>query len=163
MTSWVLAPIDAGINLALTSGAHTLRYFRPRGAILRENADLRRQVRDLSRENSMLREAAQQNVALRQALGLRNSIAFRSIAAEVIARQESTWFDTATINRGRSSGVAKGDAVVNHLGIVGQVVAADEFTSEVVAVSDQNSAVGAMVQPSRSSGILRGQGAIIRC
>ncbi len=158
MTSWVLAPVNVGINFALTSGARAVRYFRPRGAILRENAELRRQVRDLNRENASLREAARQNVALRRALGLRGSMAFKSIAAEVIAREESTWFDTATINRGRSSGVAKGDAAVNHLGIVGQVVAVDEFTSEVVALSDQNSAVGAMVQSSRSSGILRGQG-----
>ena len=112
MTSCVLASVSFAANLVLTSGSHAVRNFRPRSSILRENAQLRRQVRDLLLENAALREAAQQNAALRNELGLAKSVAYRSITAKVISRKESTWFDTATIDRGRSSGIAKGDAVV---------------------------------------------------
>ena len=159
MVSTVLMPFSAGVRYVVVAAQWTARAVRPRGAILRENARLRRQVRELAADNAKLRELAEENVVLRKQLGLRRLVQMPSVAAEVISRNESAWFDTATINRGRRAGIDKGDAVVNHLGLVGQVIEADAFTAQVAAISDSNSSIGGMVQRSRSTGIVQGQGA----
>ncbi len=153
-----LIPTEAAFHRLFAFGEWMLRFIRPRSAILRENAALRREVKRLTEENIRLREAAEENLRLRQALHLRLSMPFETVPAEIIARSGSGWFDTATIDRGRKSGINKGDAVVCVRGLVGQVVEADDFTSQVVALTDQNSAVGAIVQRSRQAGIIQGQG-----
>ncbi|MCE5197477.1 MAG: rod shape-determining protein MreC [Armatimonadota bacterium] len=155
----VLAPVDVVSHTVFSVGNVTLRVFRPRSAILRENARLRREVRRLTRENARLHEVAAEEVRLRTALNLAKSWTLDMIPAEVISRNESSWFDTATINRGRQAGVVKGSAVINYSGIlVGQVVDANPFTAQIVALTDSNSSVGATIQRSRSSGVLQGQG-----
>jgi len=152
----VLAPIDMSSHRVFQLGGWLARVSRPRSAVLKENATLRREVRRLTEENGRLAEAANENVALRRALGLKQRSPLKLIPAEVISRKDSSWFDTITIDCGTRSGIAKGAAVVDARGLVGQVTACDPFTSEVVAITDSSSAVGAMVLRSRCTGILQG-------
>lgn len=155
----VIRPSALGFHTAFSTVSHGVRAVRPRRSILNENADLRKEVTRLRAENAALAEAAQENVRLRAALGFSQSVKIQMIPSEVISRKESTWFDTATINRGRRAGIAKGWAVVTpSMRLVGQVLEADAFTSRVVALTEANSAVAAMVQRSRCNGVLQGQG-----
>lgn len=154
-----LMPVNVASHYLLAAGEWALRAGRPRSALLRENAELRQEVRRLTRENAQLREDAAECGALRAALKLQETSPLNMVAAEVISRNESSWFDTATINRGRKSGVVQGAAVVNHRGLIGQIMQAQPFTSQIVTLTDPNSAVGGVVQRSRSSGIVQGQGA----
>jgi len=154
----VLTPVNTASRRVFALGEWLVRFIRPRGSILRENARLRREVRMLTEENARLAEAAEENVRLRTSLGLKRNVPLETVAAEVISRKASSWFDTLTIDRGRRAGITKGAAVVNFRGLVGQVVESDLMSSQVVAITDPTSAVGAMVRRSRSSGILQGQG-----
>lgn len=155
----ILLPVNSLSRAVFAVGDGASKVIRPRYAILRENANLRKEVRHLVRENATLREAAEENVRLRQALNLRDSVSLKMTSAEVISRKESTWFDTATIDRGRNSGIVPGSAVINYRGLIGQVLEVDSFSAQIVALTDTESAVGAMVQRSRTSGMLHGQGA----
>lgn len=155
----ILMPVQAGARGVGDAADWAVGLFRPRGKILRENARLRKEVRQLSVEAARLREAAEENIRLRQALELKKSSPYKMISAEILSRKGSGWFDTATLDRGRSSGVLRGSAVTSYRGLVGQVVEADALTSQVVALTDASSAVGATLQRSRISGIVQGQGA----
>jgi rod shape-determining protein MreC len=154
----VLYPVQVASSRLIGSGLWFMRIIRSRRAILKENAALRNEVRRLTRENATLHESYSENLALRRELGLRESLSLPTISAEVISRRESSWFDTATINRGSRAGVVKGAAVINHRGLIGQVIAVGPFSSQIATLSDPSSAVGAMVQRSRSCGIVQGQG-----
>lgn len=156
--SSVIAPLNTAAHTVASVGGKAKLLFRPRSYILKENADLRKRVRDLTLENSRLREAAFQNVSLRKALNLKETTQLNLTSGEVVARNESCWFDTATINLGSNSGVQKGAAVLNHLGLIGQVLDVSPFTSHIVSLTDPSSAVGGMVQRSRSMGIVQGRG-----
>ena len=154
----VLRPSASLFHTIHVAANTAVRVARPRHSLLRENAELRREVTRLRTENAALAEAAHQNARLRAALGLRQSAKAHVIASEVISRRESTWFDTATIDKGRRAGVRKGLAVVTTgWRLVGQVLSTDAFSSRIVALTDSDSAVGAMTQRSRSSGMLQGQ------
>ena len=152
-------PSTMGFHLAFAAIGRTGRLIRPRRSILRENARLRKETEVLRAQNARLIEANAENARLRAALGLRQTSSLQMIAAEVISRRESTWFDTATIDSGRRAGVRKGWAVVTTgWRLVGQILETDSLSSRMIALTDSDSAVGAMVQRSRSNGILQGQG-----
>ncbi len=154
-----LRPSSVGFHCAFATIGNTGRLLRPRRAILRENTRLRNETQRLRTQNARLAEANAENARLRAALGLRQSSSLKMISAEVISRRESTWFDTASIGAGRRAGVCKGWAVVTTgWRLVGQILETDALSSRIIALTDSNSAVGAMVQRSRSNGILQGQG-----
>lgn len=155
----LLIPVNSAGRVVSSVGDVAVNILRPRRTVLKENKVLRKQVRELTLENAKLREAAAENAGLRRMLGLQQTPSASMIAADVVSRDESNWFDSATINKGRDAGIENGDAVVDYRGLVGQVVEAGPFTSQIVALGDANSAVGAMVQRSRCCGILQGQGA----
>lgn len=155
----LLIPVNLAFDRVFAAGNWLLRFARPRSFVLRENAALRNEVRRLTEENARLREAAEENVRLRQALRFREQVRLEMAPAEIVSRKGSGWFETAIVDRGRRSGVVKGAAVVSFRGLVGQVEQADPYTSLVVGLADENSAVGGMVQRSRVSGIVQGQGA----
>lgn len=155
----VVRPSSVAFHTTFSVAGQVVRVARPRKSLLHENADLRKEVKRLRAQNSTMQELAAENARLRAALGLARASGTLLIPAEVISRKESSWFDTATVDRGRRAGIAKGWAVVTPSGLlVGQVLEADTFSARVVALTEQNSAIGAMVQRSRSSGLLRGQG-----
>jgi rod shape-determining protein MreC len=126
--------------------------------ILKENKQLRERIKRLEIENAALREATEENKSLKETLGLKQSATMEMVAAEVVSRNESNWFDTATVNIGSRSGISQGSAAINHLGLIGQISETSSFSSQIVALTDSNSAIGAMVQRSRSTGMLYGQG-----
>ncbi len=154
-----LAPVEMATHALVSVTRVAVLSFKPRAVLIKENRQLKEHVKRLTRENAQLREYAEENVRLREELGLRQNSALQMVAAEVVSRNESNWFDTATINTGTSAGIKRGAAVINHLGLIGQISDANPLTSHVVALTDSTSAVGAMVQRSRTSGVLQGQGA----
>ncbi len=157
--SVVVSPAALGFHTTFASIGEGVRAVRPRRLIVKENAQLRKEVIRLRAENARLVEAAHENVQLRKALGFRTASRLTMIPAEIISRKESNWFDTATANRGRRDGVEKGWAVVTSgMQLVGQVIETDIVSSRFVALTEANSAVAAMVQRSRSNGVLQGQG-----
>jgi rod shape-determining protein MreC len=79
-----------------------------------------------------------------------------SVTASVVANSASTWFHSLLIDKGRSSKVEKGMAVVSHLGVVGQVVSVTSKNAKILLVTDSHSGVDAIVQRSRARGIVAG-------
>lgn len=153
-----LLPVQYSARRIVASGNWFVRVMRSRRAILRENAALRRQVRKLTAENAALRELAAQRDVLRHQLGLKRSVQVPMVAADVVSRKASAWFYTAVINKGSRSGIELGAAVIDHRGLVGQVAQVGPFSAQIVSLADPGSSVAGMVQRSRSSGIVRGQG-----
>src|SRR6185295_20338629 len=76
------------------------------------------------------------------------------VPARVIARDASGWFNTITINRGSSSGITLNMPVVTGGGIVGRVIALSPWTAQVMLVTDEKAAAGAIVGQLGNSGAL---------
>jgi rod shape-determining protein MreC len=110
-----------------------------------ENAQLRARVEQMENEVRDSRAAADENERLKGLLDLKEKSAYEVVAARVIARDPSMWFDTVTINRGRSSGITLNMPVVTSSGIVGRVVATSPWTSQVMLITDEKAAAGAVV------------------
>jgi len=122
-----------------------------------DNAKLRDQVDALTLENVRLREAA---VAAQQAAKLNEtakSIPFQTVPAAVIARDPSNILATVVVGVGTNDGVKVGHVVVSEQGLVGRISEVGPSYSKVLLITDPSSALSALVEGSRATGIVRGQ------
>jgi rod shape-determining protein MreC len=126
-----------------------------------ENEQLRARVEKMQIELSESRTAVDENARLKALLAFKEKSPYGVVTASVIARDPSLWFDTVTIDRGRMSGIENNMPVVTPSGIVGRVVATSPWTAEVMLITDEKAAAGAVVGQlgqSNALGSIRGLG-----
>ncbi len=122
-----------------------------------DNARMRVEIDQLTVESVRLRERA---IAAQQATKLEiaaRAIPFETVPAPVIARDPSGVLQTVMIGAGSDAGVKVGHVIVSDQGVIGRVSDVGPSFSKVLLVTDPASAVSAIVQGSRATGIVRGQ------
>ncbi|HKV35037.1 MAG TPA: rod shape-determining protein MreC [Pyrinomonadaceae bacterium] len=119
-----------------------------------ENEQLKERLAKAEAELHAARQAEAENERLKSLLELRDKSDIQSIPARVIARDPSIWFNTITINRGSSSGVAVNMPVVTGGGIVGRVITVSPWASQVMLLTDEKAGAGAVVGQLGQSGAL---------
>lgn len=132
------------------------RHYIDLVGVSQENDRLQQEIRSYAALNAEYREAVATNVRLSQLLDLKQSIDDPTLTAHVIGRDPALWFKTLTIDRGISSGVKKGMPVITVEGVVGQIINVSPRYSKVLLATDPNSAVDAIIQRSRTLGIIKG-------
>lgn len=119
-----------------------------------ENEQLKQDLSQARLELQNAHHTWEENQRLKGLLNLKEQTGYDQIAARVIARDSSVWFNTITIDRGSSSGVALNMPVVTGGGIVGRVIALSPWTAQVMMVTDEKAAAGAIVGQLGGSGAL---------
>ena len=121
-----------------------------------ENVRLKRQVDTFRMENDRYRELVATHQRLRELLQFKNTIDWPVLAAQVIGRDPTGWFESVIIDKGKTSGLKVNMPVVNAVGVVGQLVSVSPNYAKVLLIIDQNSAVDCLIQRSREKGIVKG-------
>lgn len=127
----------------------------------KDNAELTQKLARTEVALQNARQSTAENERLKGLLSLKEQTGYDQVAARVIARDPSVWFNTVTIDRGSSSGVALNMPVVTSGGIVGRVIALSPWTAQVMMITDEKAAAGAIVGQLGGSGALgsvRGSG-----
>lgn len=124
------------------------------GSTTSENERLAQQLANAELELRKAREAMAENERLRSLLNLKERIGYERVAARVIARDASVWFNTIIINRGSAAGIVLNMPVVTAEGIVGRVVAVSPWTSQVMLITDEKAAAGGIIGQLGESGAL---------
>src|SRR6185295_2621405 len=119
-----------------------------------ENEQLKERVSTLEAELTNARKAEAESQRLQALLDLKQQGEIKSVPARVIARDPSVWFNTVTINRGSTSGIAVNMPVVTGGGIVGRVITVSPFAAQVMLITDEKSGAGAVVGQLGQSGAL---------
>lgn len=128
-----------GVSTGLAS---KILNFRSTAA---ENEQLKQKVSSLELELSKSRGAGNENERLKGLLDLKEKVSYEVVPARVIARDPSVWFNTITIGVGSSSGIELNMPVVAGSGIVGRIVALSPWTAQVMLLTDEQAAAGAVV------------------
>lgn len=152
----LVTPIaDLGARISSTLGSTWNSYVDLVGA--RQERDwLRDRVRVLEAEADASDAVAQENSRLKALLDLQDGLITRSVAARITGAHETGLFRTATLNRGRSSGIGEGFAVISGDGVVGRIVTVSPHAARVLLLDDHASGVDALVRRSRARGIVEG-------
>lgn len=144
----------SGIQKQITSVSGKLKSLED---LEKENSALRVENTQLRATNQALRDVEHEVNRLRHALDYRERSIFKLVAAEVIARDSSTWWKTVTINRGKEDGIEGDMPVVTDLGLVGKTTTVSDNISVVLLISDENCKVASSVEGSREQGIVSGE------
>ena len=131
------------------------------GSLQQENQQLRAEIGRLRQQSA---EAAHAKAQLRQLDHLLRTHdlpsvgTLRTVTAETIARGQSDFTATITIDKGRSSGVAVTDPVVGGGGLVGKVVQASHSTAEVQLITDGQATVAVTFGTPPAYAVVQGEG-----
>jgi len=121
-----------------------------------ENVRLQREINVLRMENDRYREVVATNKRLQDLLQFKGTIHWPVLAAQVIGRDPSGWFESVIIDKGKNSGLTVNMPVVDARGVVGRLVSVSPGYAKALLVIDQNSAVDGLIQRSREKGIVKG-------
>ena len=123
----------------------------------KENEKLTAELNEYKTRSAMLDGLSHDNEKLRQALSFRaKSFIPRLLAAEIISRSGSNWFNVIEINRGSADNVSPDSAVLNEEGLVGRVFEVSQYSSKVMLITDPSSAVSALDPATGDMGIAAG-------
>lgn len=148
------SPIQSASSKASGATSGFFRQIINFHSTAQENDELKKQLATAQDELRVARQQAAENDRLKGLLGLKEQSQYQTIPARVIARDPSVWFNTITINRGSSSGIAINMPVVTATGIVGRVVTVSPWASQVMLVTDEKAGAGAVVGQLGQSGAL---------
>ncbi|HEY0380134.1 MAG TPA: rod shape-determining protein MreC [Pyrinomonadaceae bacterium] len=150
--------VTAGVG---STGSGFFQYLSNLRNAAAENVELKGRVEQMGLELNQLRADRDENKRLRELLDFKEKTQYQAVTANVIARDPSIWFDTITLNRGSTSGVELNMPVVTPGGIVGRVVGVGPWSAQVMLITDERAAAGAVVGQlgqSNALGSVRGLG-----
>jgi len=139
------APVLSVVHAVVSWAEYMWESYARVDEVQRENRALRQEVAELRREVARLQEEAREAERLRQLLELQRELPVRTIAARVIGRDTSVWFQSLIVNRGARHGVRSGAAVITPEGLVGRVIEVGPTVARVQLITDERSGVGAAI------------------
>ena len=157
----LITPVQRRFSTLAHTIGDALQTIRDLRTLRQENARLRQENDALTIENVQLEEAEAENERLRRLLDFsRTNPTYDYRGGEVIARvighDPSIYLDFIVIDLGERDGITSGMPVVTERGLVGRITVVHDTTSEVLLITDVNSAVTALIQSSRAMGVVRG-------
>lgn len=133
-------------------------YFTSLSDIKKENEKLKQQqtldARNLQQGQQLLAENAQ----LRELLGTSERLPVKSVLGEILYDTRDAFTRKIVLDRGTQHGVALGQPVIDHVGVVGQVTRVFPFSSEVTLLTDKNQAIPVQVVRNGLRSVAYGRG-----
>jgi rod shape-determining protein MreC len=154
----LIAPFQNAASSSIQFAKDIWRKYFSLVSVSEENRRLKRLLAEAVEENHRLTEVDLSNQRLRELLKFREELSREVVAAQVVGRDPSPWFQTIIIDKGKDDGVIKTCPVVMAEGIVGQVIDVSDRYAKVLLIIDQDSAVDALVERSRARGVIKGDG-----
>jgi rod shape-determining protein MreC len=138
--SVVVYPVRVAVDLPFRTWANLSDTFAARDALIAENQQFRRERLETESRLQRLDSLERENARLRELLDSSGRVAIRSLVAEILAVGLDP-YRQRLLDRGLVDGVYVGQALLDAQGVVGQVVRVGPLTSEVLLITDPDSAV----------------------
>jgi rod shape-determining protein MreC len=150
----VLSPIQQGASTVLTPVRDAAGWVSDTLNAKSELSRLRQENAHLHSELAQYHGAAIQNRQLSQLIGLdrsNNISSYAPVAANVIGKDPSLWYQQIEVDQGSAAGVRPGDPVIGEQALVGKVTTVGADYSIVTLLTDPSYAVGAEVLAGNST------------
>jgi rod shape-determining protein MreC len=134
-------------------------YFGSKRTLEDENANLKR---DLVAQTEVVQEVNRlrdENAKLRALLEMGKRYGSGAVAADVLYTGRDPFTQKLFVNRGSDSGIQAGHAVIDELGVVGQVTRVFPGIAEVTLITDKDQAVPVRVERNGVRSVVFGTGA----
>ena len=154
----LLSPVLNAVNRGTAWMRDTVDGWKNRNQLRADYEEAQLEIIALNYRISQLEEQEEENIRLRGLVEAKQRYSeLAPIHARVVAKESGRWFDVFSINRGTSSGVKVGMAVISEDGLVGRIYEAGLNYSKVLTIIDSRSAVACLIQRTRDNGVMKGK------
>lgn len=152
-------PLQRIAYLPVDAGSDVTNYFSRLSSLVGENEQLRQ--RQLNTANLLLRQKhlEDENRRLRVLMDMKERHPVEGRIAEILYAARDPFARRVIIDKGSQHGIDAGQAVVDEVGVIGQVVRVFPLTSEVSLLTDKDQAIPIQVQRNGLRAVLEGAGA----
>jgi rod shape-determining protein MreC len=155
--SFAFRPIEQALDGAAGTVVSVFGALAEIDRLRTDNLQLRDENARLQNENQRFNEVRREIGELTALLQLQNGFDFKTVAAQVIAREPSEFRRMVTLSKGSDDGVAVGDVVVAKGGaLAGRVTEVGPTWSTVMLITDTSSTVIGQL-PTTSTGVVIGE------
>ena len=154
----IFSPVPKLVNVVGGTTKDMYHGYLDMRRAVNENVELRRKVASLTTENLKLRQSEGDLKRLRSLLSYSEQFNMQTSMAQTIMLDTAGRFKSIIIDRGSKEGVEVNDVIANANGLIGRVVLTTNDLAKVQLVTDNNCAVGALVERTRRQGVVRGNG-----
>ncbi|MGH6944436.1 MAG: rod shape-determining protein MreC [Geminicoccaceae bacterium] len=152
-----LAPVLTALVQPIQASRDVARKAGELVALHEENARLREQNQRLMEWQAAARRLALENAGLRQVLHMETAPEHpTATAGRVVADLGGPFVHTVLVDAGTDQGVTSGMAAMNERGLAGRVIEVGRRSARVLLLTDFNSSIPVMIEPSRDQAILSG-------
>lgn len=123
-----------------------------------ENKILKKKINELKTELILYQEGYLEAQRLRKLLSLKDNYNYHFVSARVIGREQAALSKTILINKGTVHGLKTGMPVIAPPGLTGRLIDVSWHASKVLLLIDESSNIDAIVQRTRTQGIVCGAG-----
>ncbi|MCC6277182.1 MAG: rod shape-determining protein MreC [Oligoflexia bacterium] len=156
---WVVHPTQKAFTDFSQGVARTTSEYLNLIDIKKENRILKEELATIKQSLSEREELKLENDRLRKMLEFGHDVSHQMLAAQVTAVDLfSSEYSSLKINKGTNNGIKKWMAVITHEGVVGYVLNTTAEYSTILALTDRNAVIDAIVQRTRARGISEGVG-----
>ncbi len=156
--SVALYPLQRLTDIPGWAMQRALGFFVTQAQLRHENEFLRQQNLANSASLQTMGALEGENKHLRALLTLREKLTRKTIPAEIQRLYPDPFTRRAAIDRGLQDGLRPGLAVVDAIGLIGQITRVYPWQSEVTLITDKDQAIPIQVQRSALRGVLFGIG-----
>jgi rod shape-determining protein MreC len=151
-------PLQRAAYLPVEGAGGVGKYFSSLATLHQENDELRH--KQLAVANLLLRQQhlEDENKRLRALFDMRAHQPVSGIIADIQYAVRDPFSRRVIINKGMQEGILSGQAVVDEIGVIGQVTRVFPLMSEVTLLTDKNQAIPVEVQRNGLRTILAGAG-----
>jgi rod shape-determining protein MreC len=154
-----LYPVQRAVQLPGEALAWVGTYFASKQVLADENAGLKQELVAQSPKVQRFTVLEEENAQLRALLELQARYPGSTKAVEVLYTGRDPFSQKVFVNRGSDAGIKAGEAVIDALGVVGQVTRVFPRMAEVTLVTDKDHAVPVRVERSGVRSVFFGAGA----
>ena len=157
VSNYIFVPMQKGIDMVGAGILETGESAKTKEELIAENEALTLQVEDLTTKLTNMQLQQKELERLTELFELRSTYRqYETTGARVIARGNSNWFSTFTIDKGTSDGVQVDMNVIAGSGLVGIVTSVGPNYAVVRSIIDDSSNVSGMILDTSDNCIVSG-------
>jgi rod shape-determining protein MreC len=153
-----LYPLQRAVQMPGEALAFAGTYFSSQRALVGDNAQLKQQLLADAPIVQGYPQLTQENMRLRAMLAVESRFRGAATAAEVLYSGRDPFTQKIFIDKGDAAGVQPGQAVIDEIGVVGQVTRVFPYMAEVTLVTDKDHAVPVKVERTGVRSVMYGAG-----
>lgn len=163
IVGYIVVPFQNGVSKIGTWISDRADELGDLKAVLQENQELKKQLDELTVQNTQLQQDKYELNNLRKLYKLDQQYSsYEKIGARVIARDSGNWFNAFTIDKGTDDGLTIDMNVIADGGLVGRIVDIGSNWAKVNAIINDDSNVSGMVLASSDTLMVTGSLQLIK-